>query len=79
MLQITHVLMLSCVLGVITLALATDLVVVLSWLRRRLSRGCFTRIGCLRTRDNHVGVVVLHGLRLDDVRPGASCGQRAGT
>jgi hypothetical protein len=27
--------MLSCVLGVITLALATDLVVVLSWLRRR--------------------------------------------
>ena len=35
MLQITHVLMLSCVLGVITLALATALVVVLSWLRWR--------------------------------------------
>jgi hypothetical protein len=37
MLQITHVLMLSCVLGMITLALATDLTVVLSLATRALA------------------------------------------
>jgi len=35
MLQIAHMVMLFCVLGVITIALATDLMAVLSWLRRR--------------------------------------------
>jgi len=34
--HVDHLLMLVCVLGVITLALAVDLVVVLSWLRPRL-------------------------------------------
>ena len=37
MLQITDVLMLSCVLGMITLALATDLTVVLSLATRALA------------------------------------------